>query len=983
MDLQSFIIKDIIAPSPNTPPTASSVTFSGTIQDGETLTGAYTYADADSDTESGSTFKWYASTDSSGSGKTAISGATSKTFTLTSSEVGKYISFEVTPKNANGIGSVTGSSINSTTVASSNQAPTVSGAEANQAVNDNATIKPFAGIILGDGDGDNISVESISLNNNAYGTLSASSVGTGTVASVQATLRDIIFTPADNRKAVGDTEMTRLTIRLNDGTENSTPNNGTTVVSTSVNDAPTNITLSKNNVTQSTGEDAQIGILSSTDVDVSDTFTYALVGGDGSTNNSSFNINSANLRANNSNTLGAGTYNIRIQTTDASSATYSKAFTITITDDIAPTLSTLSPADDATAVAVDSDLVITLSKDVVVDYGTIFIKKTSDDAIVETISASSGLVSISGAVVTINPDTNLDFNTEYYIQIDNTAFKDASDNYYAGISDKTSWSFTTVDAFTVSKTTASVSETGSEDTFTVVLNSQPTTDVVFNITSADTEEATVSPDTLTFTTDNWDTAQTVTLTGEDDSVFDGSQDTTVTISIDSVANKSVTVTTTDDDSVGITLDKSSLNLAENGGSDTFTITLNTTPTDEVTVQLTTTDNCTLSTTSVVLDSMSEVEVTVTAVDDNIDNATDRTCTINTGDPTSADSNYGDLLADDVANVSVTITDNDSAGFTLSKITASVSESGTTDSFTVVLNSQPETDVVFNIASADTGEVSLAPDTLTFTTDNWNTAQTITISGIDDSIVDGSQSSIITVSVNSSSDDTFDNLSNKTVTVTTTDDDVAPIVTPPASGGGGSTSTPTTPTPEPEEEETVEPIVEEEKVVVQPITEPIVTPIVTPIVVERQTGNAEGTGTKPELDNVTRLYIATFGRAPESAGSVYWLYESKLNLEDIARSFFDQEETKGKYPEGFSTYDFIVAIYNHVYGRDPDQAGGDYWLEELDSGKIEKALFILAVINGAIGDDALMLDKQTIAGVNFVKSGVQNLDMAKKVIDDVK
>ena len=184
------------------------------------------------------------------------------------------------------------------------------------------------------------------------------------------------------------------------------------------------------------------------------------------------------------------------------------------------------------------------------------------------------------------------------------------------------------------------------------------------------------------------------------------------------------------------------------------------------------------------------------------------------------------------------------------------------------------------------------------------------------------------------------LANKTVTVTTTDNDVAPTVTPPSTGGGSTYTPPTTPTPEPEEEEeTVEPIVEEEKVVVQPITNPIA--------VERTTGNAEQTGTKPELDNVTRLYIATFGRAPESAGSIYWLYESKLNLEDIARSFFEQEETKAKYPQGFDNYDFIVSTYNHVYNRNPDQAGGDYWLEELDGGKIEKGLFILAVINGGI------------------------------------
>jgi len=154
-------------------------------------------------------------------------------------------------------------------------------------------------------------------------------------------------------------------------------------------------------------------------------------------------------------------------------------------------------------------------------------------------------------------------------------------------------------------------------------------------------------------------------------------------------------------------------------------------------------------------------------------------------------------------------------------------------------------------------------------------------------------------------------------------------------------------------------------------------------VEMQTGNIAQTGTKPDINNVTRLYIATFGRAPDSAGVEYWLYESKLNLEDITRSFFDQEETKAKYPEGVSNENFITSIYNYVYNRDPDQAGMDYWAKELDSNKIDKSIFLLATINGAKGDDALMLEKKTIAGVDFLKSGVQNLAMSKKVIDDIK
>ena len=105
-----------------------------------------------------------------------------------------------------------------------------------------------------------------------------------------------------------------------------------------------------------------------------------------------------------------------------------------------------------------------------------------------------------------------------------------------------------------------------------------------------------------------------------------------------------------------------------------------------------------------------------------------------------------------------IIDNDTAGFTLSETTASVNESGTTDSFTVVLSSQPTSDVTLDIASDNTDEATVDLATLTFTSANWNTAQTVTITGVDDSSVDGNQDSTITVSVNSSSDDTFDGFS---------------------------------------------------------------------------------------------------------------------------------------------------------------------------------------------------------------------------------
>jgi len=80
----------------NTAPTVSNVGISGNPKIGSTLTGTYTYDDAEGDAESGSTYKWYRN-------DVLITGATSKTYTLVSADLNMYIKFEVTPAAAAGI----------------------------------------------------------------------------------------------------------------------------------------------------------------------------------------------------------------------------------------------------------------------------------------------------------------------------------------------------------------------------------------------------------------------------------------------------------------------------------------------------------------------------------------------------------------------------------------------------------------------------------------------------------------------------------------------------------------------------------------------------------------------------------------------------------------------------------------------------------------------------------------------------------------
>ena len=92
---------------PNTAPVASSVSIAGSLEANLELTGSYNYSDADSDAESGSTLQWYVADDASGANRTAISGATSGTYTLTSSEVGKYITFAVSPNDGTDAGTQT------------------------------------------------------------------------------------------------------------------------------------------------------------------------------------------------------------------------------------------------------------------------------------------------------------------------------------------------------------------------------------------------------------------------------------------------------------------------------------------------------------------------------------------------------------------------------------------------------------------------------------------------------------------------------------------------------------------------------------------------------------------------------------------------------------------------------------------------------------------------------------------------------------
>jgi predicted extracellular nuclease len=116
-----------------------------------------------------------------------------------------------------------------------------------------------------------------------------------------------------------------------------------------------------------------------------------------------------------------------------------------------------------------------------------------------------------------------------------------------------------------------------------------------------------------------------------------------------------------------------------------------------------------------------------------------------------------------------------SGITLTQTggTTNVTEGGTTDSYTIVLNSQPTADVA--IAINPNSQLTTSAVTLTFTPANWNVAQNVTVTAVDDVIVEGSHSGEITHSV-TSTDAQYNNITINPIVVSITDNDISALPT---------------------------------------------------------------------------------------------------------------------------------------------------------------------------------------------------------------
>ncbi len=154
----------------------------------------------------------------------------------------------------------------------------------------------------------------------------------------------------------------------------------------------------------------------------------------------------------------SGTY--YLGAVDYATGTGAYQISATAADAVAPTLLSASPADNATGVATDANLVLVFSEAVQAGNGNIVIYN-GNGSIARTIAATDTTqVTFSGSTVTINPTDNLAAGAAYYVTLATSAVKDMAGNAFAGISSPTALNFSTATAALADDFPMSVATTG-------------------------------------------------------------------------------------------------------------------------------------------------------------------------------------------------------------------------------------------------------------------------------------------------------------------------------------------------------------------------------------------------------------------------------------------------------------------------------------------------------------------------------------------
>ena len=292
----------------------------------------------------------------------------------------------------------------------------------------------------------------------------------------------------------------------------------------------------------------------------------------------------------------------------------------------------------------------------------------------------------------------------------------------------------------VEPTALNVPENGN-NTYTVVLESQPTENVTVSVNVPSGTDVSANKTNLTFTTGNWRNAQTVRVNAADDTDSDSDPSVTITHTVSSGGDyagesaASVIVTIIENDISTLSIDNTSA--SESAGTMSFTVRLSVASTTPVTVDYATSNGTATAGEDYTADngrltfpanSTTSQTISVTIANDDIDEDNE-TFTV-----TLSNASSNAMLAGGSSTLSATgtIRDNDTRGVRVSPTSLTVNEESS-NTYTVILTSEPTATVTVGVAktSGSSEDVTVSVTSLTFTTNTWNTAQTVTVSAAPD------------------------------------------------------------------------------------------------------------------------------------------------------------------------------------------------------------------------------------------------------------
>lgn len=121
----------------------------------------------------------------------------------------------------------------------------------------------------------------------------------------------------------------------------------------------------------------------------------------------------------------------------------------------------------------------------------------------------------------------------------------------------------------------------------------------------------------------------------------------------------------------------------------------------------------------------------------------------------------------------------------------------------------------------------------------------------------------------------------------------------------------------------------------------------------------------ELD-IQKVYIAYFNRPADSAGLEYWseaIVAGRATIEDLTSAFASTDEYAALYA-GSTNEAIVTKVYQNLFGREPEAAGLQYWVTEMNEGRVSVGNVAYSALMGAAGNDLSTIQNKAAAAQSF-------------------